>query len=85
MAKNCSNETRFRDFYVWKLLETFCRISEGSILSLNISINENLQKTDHAKTVDVMFFSFKAMPGGKERGRNESPRLLQSHNPLRFT
>ena len=23
-----------------------------------------------------MFFSFKAMPGGKERGRNESPRLL---------
>ena len=34
------------------------------------------KKTDHAKTVDVMFFSFKAMPGGKERGRNESPRLL---------
>ena len=76
MAKKCSKEPRFRAFYVWKLLETFSRFSEGSISSLNIFVNENLQKTDHAKTVDVMFFSFKAMPGGKERGRNESPRLL---------
>ena len=59
-------------FHVWKLFETCCRFSEGSISYFNISINETRQKTDHAKTVDVMFFSFKAMPGGKERGRNES-------------
>ena len=63
-------------FYVWKLFETCCRFSEGSIAYFNVSISENRKKTDHAKTVDVMFFSFKAMPGGKERGRNESPRLL---------
>ena len=64
------------NFHVWKSFETCCRFSEGTIAYFNVSIRENRQNTDHAKTVDVMFFSFIAMPGGKERGRNESPRLL---------